>query len=206
MKRITSRSNHIEFSQNARRIIVENVCLSINCCVTHSCFNLFEISLYIRDFSDSLLSLLVINLHSLRMVLDMFVIHMRYLIWICNWFKCKLMKTTCVSTFKIEIEITRNNSKILRKQRFCMIESLLIVLDFSSWACVKWRRHKWESNEQRRCVTLESFEKSFFKWRSTFSYKSWFVSFFLFWIFRTCESQFNRVSICTLKIWMSFFD
>jgi hypothetical protein len=79
--------------------------LSINCCATHSCFSSFEMSLCIRDFSESLLSLLVIVLHFLRIMFDMFAIRMRYLIWVCSWFRCRSMKTTCVSAFRIEIEV-----------------------------------------------------------------------------------------------------
>jgi hypothetical protein len=40
------------------------------------------------------------------------------------------MRATCVSTFRIEFEMIRKNSKMLRKQRFCMIASLLIIFDF----------------------------------------------------------------------------
>jgi hypothetical protein len=82
------------------------------------------------SLSKSLFNLLVIDLHFLRMMFDMSAIRMRYLIWICNWFKCKSMKTTCVSIFKIEIEIIRNNSKMFCKQRFYIIASLLIIFDF----------------------------------------------------------------------------
>jgi hypothetical protein len=104
--------------------------LLINCCVIHSCFSSFEMSLCVRDFSKSLFNLLVIDLHFLRMMFDMFAICIRYVIWICNWFRCKSMKTTCVSVFKIEIEMIRNDLKMLRKQRFCMIARILIILDF----------------------------------------------------------------------------
>jgi hypothetical protein len=130
LKRVASWSSRIEFARNAKRIIIDDVCLSINCCATHLCFSSFEVSLCIRDFSKSLLSLLVIDLHSLRMMFDMFAIRMQYLIWVCSWFKCRSMKTTCVSAFKIEIEMIRNDSKMLFKQWFCMIASLLIILDF----------------------------------------------------------------------------
>jgi hypothetical protein len=130
LKRIASWSNRIEFIQNAKQAVIEDVCLSINCCVIHSCFSSLEMNLCIRSFSKSLLSLLVIDLHFLRMMFDMFAIRMRYLIWDCNWFKCKSMKATCISIFKIEIEMIRNDSEMLRKQRFCMIASLLIILDF----------------------------------------------------------------------------
>jgi hypothetical protein len=74
--------------------------------------------------------LLIIDLHSLRIMFDMSMICMRYLICICNWFKCRSMKMTCVSTFRIEIEMIRNDSKMLRKQRFCITASFLIILDF----------------------------------------------------------------------------
>jgi hypothetical protein len=130
LKRIASWSNRTEFAQNARRAAIEDVCLSINCCVIHSCFSSLEMSLCIRSLSKSLLNLLVIDLHSLRMMFDMFAIRMQYLIWVYSWFKCKSMKMTCVSAFKIEIEMIRKNSKMLRKQRFCMIANLLIILDF----------------------------------------------------------------------------
>jgi hypothetical protein len=130
LKRVASWSNRTEFAQNAKRVIVDDVYLSISYCATHSCFSSLERSLCIRDLSESLLSLLVIDLHSLLMMFDMSAICMRYLIWICNWFKCRLMKTTCVSTFKIEIEMIQNDSKMLRKQRFCIIASLLIIFDF----------------------------------------------------------------------------
>jgi hypothetical protein len=116
LKRVASWSNCIEFAQNAKRTIIDDVCLSINCCATHSCFSSLEMSLCIRDLSKSLLNLLVINLHSLRMMFDIFAICMRYLIWICSWFRCRSMKATCVSTFKIEIEVIRNDSKMFRKQ------------------------------------------------------------------------------------------
>jgi hypothetical protein len=129
LKRVASWSNRTELAQNAKRIIIDDVCLSINCDAIHSCFSSLEMSLCIRDFSKSLLSLLVLDLHSLRMMFDMFAIRMRYLIWICNWFRCKSMKTTCVSTFKIEIEMIRNDSKMFRKQRLYKIASLLIILD-----------------------------------------------------------------------------
>jgi hypothetical protein len=115
LKWIASRSNRTEFAQSAKRATVEDACLSINCCVIHSCFSLLEMSLCIRDLSESLLNLLVIDLHSLRIMLDMFVIRMRYLIWVCNWFKCKSIKTTCVLTFRIEIEMIENDSKTFRK-------------------------------------------------------------------------------------------
>jgi hypothetical protein len=130
LKRIASWSSRTEFAQSARRNAIEDVCLSINCCVIYSCFNSLEMNLCIRDFSKSLLNLLVIDLHSLRIMFDMFAIRMRYLIWICNWFKCKSMKTTYVSVFKIEIEMIRKDSKMLSKQRFCMIANLLIIFDF----------------------------------------------------------------------------
>jgi hypothetical protein len=130
LKRIASWSSRIEFAQNAKRTVIEDVCLSINCCVIHSCFSSLEMSLCIRDLSKSLLSLFVIDLHSLRMMFDMLAICMRYLIWVCSWFKCKSMRTTCVSAFKIEIEMIRNDSKMFRKQRFCMIANLLIIFDF----------------------------------------------------------------------------
>ncbi len=80
LKRIASWSNRIEFAQNAKRIAIKNVCMSISCCVIHSCFSLFEMNLCIRNLSKSLLNLLVIDLHSLRMMFDMFAIRMRYLI------------------------------------------------------------------------------------------------------------------------------
>jgi hypothetical protein len=130
LKRIASWSNRTEFVQNAKQIVIENVCLSINCCVIHSCLSSLEMNLCIRSLSKSLLNLFVIDLHSLRMMFDMFAICMRYLIWVYNWFKCRSMKATCVSTFRIEIEVIRNDSKMLRKQRFCMIASLLIIFDF----------------------------------------------------------------------------
>jgi hypothetical protein len=130
LKRVASWSNRIEFVQSARRIIIDDVCLSINCYATHSCFNSFKMSLCNRNLSKSLLNLLVIDLHSLRMMFDMFAIRIRYLIWICNWFRCKSIKATCVSIFRIEIEMIRKDSKMLRKQRFCMIASLLIIFDF----------------------------------------------------------------------------
>jgi hypothetical protein len=84
LKRIASWSNHIEFAQNAKRTIIDDVCLSMNCYAIHSCFNSLEMSLCIRNFSKSLFSLLVIDLSSLRMMFDMSAIRMRYLIWICN--------------------------------------------------------------------------------------------------------------------------
>jgi hypothetical protein len=130
LKRIASWSSRTEFAQNAKRTAIENVCLSINCCVIYSCFSSFEMSLCIRSLSKSLLSLLVIDLHSLRMMFDMLAIRMQYLIWICSWFRCKSMRATCVSIFRIEIEMIRNDSKMLRKQRFCMTASLLIILGF----------------------------------------------------------------------------
>jgi hypothetical protein len=132
LKRVASWSNRTEFAQNAKRTAIENVCSSISCCVIHSCFSSFEMSLCIRNFSESLLSLLIIDLHSLRMMFDMLAIRMRYLIWIRSWFRCRSMKTTCVSAFRIEIEIIRNDSKMLRRQRFCMTASLLIILEFLS--------------------------------------------------------------------------
>jgi hypothetical protein len=130
LKWIASWFNRIEFAQKTRRATVEDVYLSIICCVIHSCFSSLEMNLSIRDLSKSLLSLLVIDLHSLRMMFDMSEIRMLYLIWVCNWFRCKSMKATCVSTFRIEIEMIRNDSKIFRKQRFCMTASLLIIFDF----------------------------------------------------------------------------
>jgi hypothetical protein len=130
LKRVASWSSRIEFVQSARRIIIDDVCLSINCCAIHSCFSSLEMSLCILDFSKSLLSLLVIDLHSLRMMFDIFAICMRYLIWICSWFKCISMKATCVSTLRIEIEVIRNDSKMFRNQWFCMTANLLIIFDF----------------------------------------------------------------------------
>jgi hypothetical protein len=130
LKRVASWSSRTEFAQSAKRTAVEDVCLSISCCVIHSCFSSLEMSLCNRDLSKSLLSLLIIDLHSLRMMFDMLAIRMRYLIWVCNWFRCRSMKTTCVSTFKIEIEMTRNDLKMFRKQRFYMITSLLIIFEF----------------------------------------------------------------------------
>jgi hypothetical protein len=130
LKRIASWSNRTEFIQNTRRIIIEDVCLSINCCVIQSCFNSFEMSLCIRNFSKSLFNLLVIDLYSLRMMFDVFVIYIRYLIWICNSFKWKSMKATYVSVFRIEIKMIWNDSKMFRKPRFCIIASLLIIFDF----------------------------------------------------------------------------
>jgi hypothetical protein len=130
LKRVASWLSRIEFAQNAKRIIIDDVCLFIHCFAIHSCFNSFEMNLCIWDFSKSLLSLLVIDLHFLWMMFDMSAIRMQYLIWICNWFKCKSMKSTCVSTFKIEIEMIRNDLKMFRKQRFYMTASLLIIFDF----------------------------------------------------------------------------
>jgi hypothetical protein len=130
LKRVASWSSRTEFAQNARRATIDDVCLSISCCAIHSCFSSLEMSLCIRNLSESLLSLLVIDLHSLRMMFDMSAIRMRYLIWICSWFRCRSMKATYVSAFKIEIEMIRNDSKMLRKQWFYMIASFLIILDF----------------------------------------------------------------------------
>jgi hypothetical protein len=117
-------------SQNAKRIAIENVCLSINYCVIRSCFNSLQMNLCIRNFSKSLFNLLVIDLHFLQIMFDMFAICIHYLIWICNWFKFKSMKLMCVSFFKIEIEVIRNDSKMFCEQRFYMIANLLIILDF----------------------------------------------------------------------------
>jgi hypothetical protein len=64
--------------------------------------------------------------NNVRHVCDSYAI----LFWIRNWFKCKSMKTICVSIFKIEIEIIRNDLKMLRKQRFYMTANLLIIFDF----------------------------------------------------------------------------
>jgi hypothetical protein len=130
LKRIASWSSRTEFAQSARRVTIDDVCLSINCCAIHSCFSSLEMSLCNRNLSESLLNLLVIDLHSLRMMFDMFAIRMRYLIWICSWFRCRSMRATCVSAFRIEIEMTRNDSKMLRRQRFYMIASLLTIFDF----------------------------------------------------------------------------
>jgi hypothetical protein len=130
LKRIASWSNCIEFAQNAKRTVIEDVCLLISRCVTHSCFSSLEMNLCIRNFSKSLLNLLVFNLHSLRIMFDMSAIRIRYLIWICSWFKYRSMKATCVLIFKVEIEMIRNDSKMLRKQRFCITASLLIIFNF----------------------------------------------------------------------------
>ncbi len=90
-KWIASRLSEIEIAQRADRECVENVCLLINCCVTHSCFSSLEVSLCMRNISKSMLSLLVIDLHCLRMMFNMSMIRMRYLIFVCNWFRCRSM-------------------------------------------------------------------------------------------------------------------
>jgi hypothetical protein len=80
LKRIASWLSRIKFAQNAKQAIIDDVCLSISCCAIYSCFSSFEMSLCIRSLSKSLLSLLVIKLHSLRMMFDMSAIRIRYLI------------------------------------------------------------------------------------------------------------------------------
>jgi hypothetical protein len=101
-----------------------------SCCVTHSCFSSSKMNLCKRCLSESRLNLLVINLHFLRIMFDIFAIRMRYRDWVCSWFKWMLMKATWVSLFSIAIDVIRKTSNMLRKQRFCMTTSLFIVLDF----------------------------------------------------------------------------
>jgi hypothetical protein len=215
LKRIASRSNRTEFAQNAKRIVIEDVCLSINYCVIHSCFNSLEMILCIRDLSKSLLNLLVIDLHSLRMMFDMLAICMRYLIWVCSWFRCRSMKTTCVSAFRMKIEM------IFETIRKCFVNSDFVWLricwlssTFYSWTCVKRKRRRWERSEQRKCTTFESCERSFFRWKSTISWKSWSVSSFFLEFFvrvnlisvvcrfarRKLECRFSTQS-CSSQFW-----
>jgi hypothetical protein len=59
LKWLASWSNRTEFAQIARRTTVEDVCLSISCCVIHSCFSSLEMNLCIRDLFRSLISLLI---------------------------------------------------------------------------------------------------------------------------------------------------
>jgi hypothetical protein len=69
-------------------------------------------------------------------------------------------------------------------------------------------------NEQRRCTTFESCERSFFKWRSTTSWKSWFISsFFLEFFVRVnlisivCRSARQElecrfsIELCSSRSW-----
>jgi hypothetical protein len=82
-------------------------------------------------------------------------------------------------------QFSKSKSKWLETIRKCFVNNDFVWLRvcwsfsiFYSWACVKRRRRKWKSSEQRRCTALESCEKSFFRWRSTTSWKSWSVSSF----------------------------
>jgi hypothetical protein len=65
LKRIASWSSRIKFVQNARRIIIDDVSLSINCCTIYSCFSSLEMSLCIRKFWNrcSACSLLICTLY-----------------------------------------------------------------------------------------------------------------------------------------------
>jgi hypothetical protein len=87
-------------------------------------------------------------------------------------------------------QFSKSRSKWFETTRKCFVNSDFVWLRvcwsfsiFYSWACVKRKRRKWESNEQRKCTAFESCEKSLFKWKSTISWKSWFVSSFFFEFF-----------------------
>jgi hypothetical protein len=115
-------------------------------------------------------------------------------------------------------QLSKSRSKWLETIRKFFVNSDFVWLRvcwlfsiFYSWACVKRRRRKWKSNEQRKCTTLESCEKSLFRWKSTTSWISWFVSSFFLnfsyvWIsFQSCvdlhvensniDSRLNRVRV-----------
>jgi hypothetical protein len=87
-------------------------------------------------------------------------------------------------------QLSESKSKWFETTRKCFVNSDFVWLRvcwsfsiFYSWACVKQKRRKWESSERRKCTTFESCERSFFKWKSTISWKSWSVSSFFFEFF-----------------------
>jgi hypothetical protein len=82
-------------------------------------------------------------------------------------------------------QLLKSRSKWFETIRKCFVNNDFVWLRvcwsssiFYSWACVKQRRRKWKSSEQRKCTAFVSCEKSFFKWKSTISWKSWSVSSF----------------------------
>jgi hypothetical protein len=87
-------------------------------------------------------------------------------------------------------QVLESRSKWLETTQRCFVNNDFVWLRvcwsssiFYSWACVRQRHSKWESNEQRICTTFESCERSFFRWKSTSSWKSWSVSSFFFEFF-----------------------
>jgi hypothetical protein len=67
-------------------------------------------------------------------------------------------------------QFSKSKSKWFETIQKCFVNSdfvwLRIYWSFSifySWTCVKQKRRKWKSNEQRKCTTFKSCEKLFFK-------------------------------------------
>jgi hypothetical protein len=128
----TSRFARLEFIQKAILMSTRNYCIINNCLFTHARLNSLEMSLCNREHSKSSLNLFVILSHVLRIIVDMFLTCIRYYVYVYNWFRCMLMKTTCVSVFRTAIRMILNVSKMLRRHLFWIIASLLIVLVFFS--------------------------------------------------------------------------
>jgi hypothetical protein len=94
------------------------LCSFVHELITYARLSLFEIFRCVRDRSKLVLNLSVILSHSLRIIDDMFSIRIRYRVCVCNWFKCKSMKTICVLISRIETNVTRKVWKILWRHMF----------------------------------------------------------------------------------------
>jgi hypothetical protein len=125
-----SRSNRVWFTHETNTTFVEDRWFVNNCSFAHARLNSSEIFLCVRDRSRLVLSLCVILSHFLRIINDMSSTRIQYRVCAYNWFKCKSMKRTCVSISKIETNVTRKISKILRRHLFWMTASLLMIFFF----------------------------------------------------------------------------
>jgi hypothetical protein len=127
---LCSRSDQAWFAHETKTTFVKDRWFVNNCCFAHVCLSSLEIFRCIRDRFRLAFNLFVILSHFLRIIDDMSSIRMQYRACDCNWFKCKSMKTTCVSISRIEMNVTRKILKMFRKHLFSMTTNLLMILVF----------------------------------------------------------------------------
>ncbi len=113
-----SKSNRVWFAHEINTTFVEDRWFVNNCSFAHARLNSSEIFLCVRNRSRFVFNLCVILSHFLRIINDMSSICIWYRACVCNWFRCKLMKKTCVSISRIETSMTRKISKIFRRHLF----------------------------------------------------------------------------------------
>jgi hypothetical protein len=185
---------------------VENRWFVNNCNFAHARLSSSEISLCVRSRSKFVFNLCVILLHSLRIINDMSSIRIRYRAYVCNWFRCKSMKKTWVSISKIDTSVTRKISKILRKHLFWMTASLLRILVFFVLNVCQIVVSSMRAERIMNVYNTRILRKMTSHVNVDIFVKVMNCFIIFFWIFRTCESHFRRMSIWIFKTRMSIFD